>query len=223
MGPHRRSRSSDDGGSGSRGPEAEWVLARPRDESKTLQRKLCRLFIDGERRWCTANATGAAPGQDSAVGNQATRAAASMDSGGGELTRIKWITPRLSVTPAEGSRRSSTAPDNGAHTRASASWRLKTAQRLGGPPVSEPGRVQREPVSNRTIEDERWRSPDLNHATAKGRVLEGGWILIQRLTSLARSDGWEGGPSGLDRAKWLESDSGSSQRNSKPNLGFEFD
>ena len=82
--------------------------------------KLCRLFIDGERRWCTANATGAAPGQDSAVGNQATRAAAIRDFGGGEVTRIKWITPRWSVTPAEASRRDDQSPAMAKHTRARA-------------------------------------------------------------------------------------------------------
>ena len=51
MGPHRRSRSGDDGGSGSRAPEAKWVLARPRAKTKGGPGGICRPFIDGERRW----------------------------------------------------------------------------------------------------------------------------------------------------------------------------
>ena len=73
MGPHRRSRSGDDGDSGSQAPEAEWVLARPRDGSKTLQRKLCRLFIDGGGRWRAGGVTEVSPGQDRTVGKGGKR------------------------------------------------------------------------------------------------------------------------------------------------------
>ena len=75
-GPSPKSRDGRNGGSGSRTIEEEWVVAIARGRSKTLQRRLCRLFIDEGGRWRAEEVTGVTSVKDQAVGTEA--------SGGGD-------------------------------------------------------------------------------------------------------------------------------------------